>query len=225
MMRFIKLLLLFLVSTGIAHAYEFKGYSLGMPLSNFKDKGIHPDLSSGDNTKLVCSDEFNNENLEFGGAAPFGISYEYSKYASEQIVVCSFFDSTNIFNVPSYFQIKINGNEAGLETIFVFVKTNTNKEPELARINIYLSPNSFNFLSKEFAKKYGVPSSQSKTLQNGFGTKFNDQTLSWSKNGEEINYWKYVGRTDQSAIEFNGKLSKILDKLELAKQKKETKGL
>jgi hypothetical protein len=68
MKKLLVLITMFLLST-LCKGYEFKGYEMGMSLSDFKDKGVHKDVflaSTSDRftnweSKLICSDEIKSE--------------------------------------------------------------------------------------------------------------------------------------------------------------------
>jgi hypothetical protein len=90
------------------------------------------------------------------------------------------------------------------------------------RIALTLSPEAFDEVSPELIRKFGNPTSTSRSvIQNRMGAKYSQVIHLWkAKDGTEVFYMKYVGSLDISAINFSTEADRAL----LGKNKKNRDG-
>lgn len=84
------------------------------------------------------------------------------------------------------------------------------------RINLSLSPESFDHVAPALIGKFGKPTSTKRSeLQNRMGAKFNQVTHTWlKKDGRMVSYQKYAGSLDHSTLNFSTKEDRdFLEKL------------
>lgn len=221
----------FLVATH-AYSFDFKGYQLGMNLSNFKEQGIHEDsflLKKYDRynnweTKLICSDSISSE-----------FTFQLNRYPQGAIVVCAFREvgtssrgtSISVSYAPSFMWLKLKNNTFPISPSFTFVAINEN-EPILSMIDFEVSSDNFDALSETMIEKYKKPKNHSSQfLQNSFGAKFKNETYLWKDAKSEIEIKKYAADTtlDKSSIYFFFKQGELkMEKLLKQKSQETNKG-
>lgn len=72
------------------------------------------------------------------------------------------------------------------------------------KISFLLKPSDFELVAIELMKKFGTPTSrEGGQLQNGFGAKFEQQTLTWENEaGDKVTFIKYAGSIRTSFLIF-----------------------
>ena len=186
---------IFSVST-ICNGYEFKGYKMGMSLSEFKEKGIHEDVYQSERYdrvynwvfKLICSDE----NKEIYG--PF-----LDRYPNDKLVICSVKEEGVSKHIPStkyykdsYFWLKISNGTYPIKPKFTFVSIKDSEEPVLTVIDFEMKSTNFKSLLETMKEKYKNPISSSRNnLQNSYGANFQNEEYFWKDKDSEIQLTKY----------------------------------
>ena len=208
MKKLLVLVTMILVSK-LCSGYEFKGYEMGMTLSDFKSKDLHNDVflaSTSDRftdwkPKLVCSDDNKSE-----------FPLELSKYPDNSIVVCSVKEVGNSKTMslsPSYkngyMWLNIGTGTYPIQPTFTFVPLKSGDEPVLSMIDFELFSTNYLSLLTTLKEKYKTPvSSSSQNLQNNFGSSFRNEKTIWRDKTSEIELQKYTGgyTSEKSSVYF-----------------------
>lgn len=196
---------MFFLST-LCKGYEFKGYEMGTSLSNFKGRGLHEDvflLTKYDRyfnwePKLICSDEFKNEQ-----------SIRLSLYPDNSVVICSIKEvttgSSGSHFKDGYMWLNIGTGTYPIQPTFTFVPLKSGEEPVLSMIDFELFSTNYSSLLNTLKEKYKTPvNSSSQNLQNKFGSSFKNEKIIWRDKTSEIELEKYTGgyTSEKSSVYF-----------------------
>ena len=228
MKKIVVLVTMILIST-ICNGYEFKGYEMGMSLSEFKNKGLHEDvflLNKDDrymswSPKLICSDVNNGE-----------FSIRLDRYPDNTVVICSIKEVSSGSVVTHYKEgymwLKISNGTYPIQPTFTFVPLKSGDEPVLSMIDFELFSTNYLSLLTTLKEKYKTPvSSSSQNLQNNFGSSFRNEKTIWRDKTSEIELQKYTGgyTSEKSSVYFFLKLGeKEMNKLIKEKSKDKKSG-
>jgi hypothetical protein len=190
----------------ISNGYEFKGYEMGMSLSDFKSRGLHEDvylLNKDDRyfnwvSKLVCSDENKSE-----------YSIRLDRYPDNTVVICSIKEVASKSGIShfkdGYMWLKISNGTYPIQPTFTFVSLKNGDEPVLSMIDFELFSTNFLSLLSTLKEKYKSPvTSTSQNLQNNFGSTFRNEKYIWRDKTSEIELQKYSGgyTSEKSSVYF-----------------------
>ena len=191
LLAFITMILISSLSNG----YEFKGYEMGTPLSDFKSRGVHEDvflLTKHDRylsweSKLICSDENKNEHILL-----------LARYPEDTVVICSIKEvaSGSRFShyKNGYMWLKLGSSTYPIQPIFTFVSLKNGEEPVLSMIDFEFFTTSYQSTLSALIEKYKKPfSSSSQNLQNRFGSNFKNVKTVWRDKTSVIELQKYSG--------------------------------
>lgn len=238
-MRFINLfkdlaIYIFLIlQVNIAYSFDFKGYELGMKLSDFKRKGVHEDVflvKTYDKffrwePTLICSDDVRTE-----------FRIELRGYPDDSVVVCAVKEqaisaengSARSMYSEGYMWLKLSSGTYPISPKFTFVSIKQDEEPVLSAIYFSVSSDNFHALNEAVMEKYKKPVNQnSEVVQNAFGAKFRNEKYTWKDAASLIEIYKYSGGTlEKSSINYQLIIGeKKLSNLRKQKSNDSSKGL
>lgn len=183
-------LITMMLTSAMCSGYEFKGYEMGITLSDFKSRGVHRDafILGGSPGVLICSDDSSNRESDF--------VIQLDRYPENTVVMCTF---------RQYMWLTISGGTYPIKPTFTFVTLPNHSEPVLSMIDFELFSTNFTSLLVTLKEKYKNPvSSSSRNLQNNFGAGFRNEKYIWRDKTSEIELEKYTGgyNSEKSSVYF-----------------------